>query len=56
MFRKHCPAKFIRLNWLTNPQSQARSLVVYVVDQRTGSGVWWDLWVICCTNSDPLEI
>ena len=25
-------------------------------DQRTGSGVWWGLWVICCTNSDPLEI
>ena len=25
-------------------------------DQRTGSGVWWELWVICCTNSDPLEI
>ena len=24
--------------------------------QRTGSGVWWELWVICCTNSDPLEI
>ena len=27
---KHCPAKFIRLNWLTNPQSQARSLAVYI--------------------------
>ena len=25
-------------------------------DQRTGSGVWWELWVICCTNSVPLEI
>ena len=25
-------------------------------DQRAGSGVWWELWVICCTNSDPLEI
>ena len=25
-------------------------------DQRTGSGVWWELWVICCTNSDLLEI
>ena len=25
-------------------------------DQRTGSGVWWELWIICCTNSDPLEI
>ena len=25
-------------------------------DQRAESGVWWELWVICCTNSDPLEI
>ena len=25
-------------------------------DQRAGSGVCWELWVICCTNSDPLEI
>ena len=25
-------------------------------DQRTGSGGWWELWVICCKNSDPLEI
>ena len=25
-------------------------------DQRTGSGVWWEFWVICCVNSDPLEI
>ena len=25
-------------------------------DQRTVSGVWWELWVICCTNSDPWEI
>ena len=25
-------------------------------DQRIGSGLWWELWVICCTNSDPLEI
>ena len=25
-------------------------------DQRTGSGVWWELWVICCINSDLLEI
>ena len=25
-------------------------------DQRTGSVVCWELWVICCTNSDPLEI
>ena len=25
-------------------------------DQRTGSGVWWELWVICWTTSDPLEV
>ena len=25
-------------------------------DQRAGSGVWWELWVIGCTNSDLLEI
>ena len=25
-------------------------------DQRTGSGVLWELWVIYGTNSDPLEI
>ena len=25
-------------------------------DQRAGSGVWWEFSVICCTNSDPLEI
>ena len=25
-------------------------------DQRTGSGVLSELWVIYCTNSDPLEI
>ena len=25
-------------------------------DQRTVTGVWWELWVICCSNSDPLEI
>ena len=25
-------------------------------DQRAGSGVWLELWVIGCTNSDPLEI
>ena len=24
-------------------------------DQRAGSGVWWELLVIGCTNSDPLE-
>ena len=23
------------------------------MDQRTGSGVWWGLWVICRTNSEP---
>ena len=21
-------------------------------DQRAGSGVWWELWAICFTNSD----
>ena len=30
MFRKDCPAKFIHLNRLMNPQTQARSLVVYI--------------------------
>ena len=25
-------------------------------DQRAGSGVWWELWVLYCTNSIPLEI
>ena len=25
-------------------------------DQRTGSGVWWELWLICRAISDPLGI
>ena len=30
MFRKHCPAKFIHLNWLMNPQTLAHSLALYI--------------------------
>ena len=41
---------------LSPPHDIGRNSYFAGMDQRTGSGVWWELWVFCCTNSDPLEI